>query len=229
MFDLYSFYRSKEWEDFRKLVINERMTEDGYILDEVTGKPITQKYDVILHHKEELTEENVNDVMVSLNPDNIMIVSHRTHNKIHDKFGHKHKEIFLVYGPPLAGKHEWVESNLTDGELIINIDDIWMAVSGQPRYVKPPRLNAVVFQLHRQLMDAARIRLGKWDVCYIVGAYPLMSERERICKDYGAREIRIDTSKEECLTRAKELGLDEYEKYIIEWFRRDIHIDGRGA
>ena len=67
MFDLYSFYRSKEWEDFRKLVINERMTEDGYILDEVTGKPITQKYDVILHHKEELTEENVNDVMVSLN------------------------------------------------------------------------------------------------------------------------------------------------------------------
>ena len=84
--NLSEFYRSEEWRTFRQVVINDRMTEDGFILDEETGKPIVKRYDIILHHKEELTEENVFDYNISLNPNNIMIVSHKTHNIIHNCF-----------------------------------------------------------------------------------------------------------------------------------------------
>ena len=49
--NLYEFYRSKEWESFRKVVIAERVKEDGFVYDEVTGKPIVKAYDIILHHK----------------------------------------------------------------------------------------------------------------------------------------------------------------------------------
>lgn len=221
MYDLYSFYRSREWVALLRTIKLERVNEDGQLICEHCGKPIVRAYDAIGHHKIELTEDNVNDAEISLNPENIAMLHHVCHNRVHGKFGHKKKEIFLVYGAPLSGKHEWVDSNLTGGELVINIDDIWMALSGMPRYQKPGRLNAVVFQIHRDLLDAARTRLGKWDVCYIVGGYPLMTERERICRDYGAREVRIESTREECLARAKDLGLADYDKYIDEWFRRD--------
>lgn len=220
MFNLDTFYKTQEWEKLLAVLKMERVNDDGELICWHCGKPITKAYDAIGHHTIFLTEENVNDPEISLNPDLIQFVHHACHNKIHNKFGHKRKEIFLVYGPPLSGKHEWVESNLVDGELVINIDDIWMAVSGCPRYKKPGRLNAVVFQLHRQLMDAARTRLGKWDVCYIVGGYPLISERERILKDFGAREIFLNTDKAVCMARADELKLDDYAAHIEEWFRR---------
>ena len=39
---LADFYSSKEWVDFRKVVIAERMRDDGFVYDEVTGKPIVK-------------------------------------------------------------------------------------------------------------------------------------------------------------------------------------------
>lgn len=220
MFTLDTFYKSQEWKKLLNVLKMERVDADGNLICQHCGKPITRAYDAIGHHMVFLTEENVNDSKISLNPELIQFVHHRCHNRIHEKFGWKRKEIFLVYGPPLSGKHEWVEQNLTDGELVINIDDLWMAVSGCRRYQKPGRLNAVVFQIHRDLMDAARTRLGKWNVCYIVGGYPLISERERICREYGAREIFLDTDKESCMSKAKELKLEGYDDFIEEWFRR---------
>lgn len=223
MWTLSDFYRSKEWEKFREIVINDRTKEDGLIYDEVTGRPILQKYDIILHHIVYLTEDNVNDVSISLNPENIQIVSHKTHNHIHNKFGWTKKEIFLVYGSPLAGKTSYVESVREEGDLIVDIDRIWECVSGCPSHVKPKRLNGIVFGLRDRLMEMVKYKVGKWNNAYIVGGFPLISERERICKELGAREVFIDTPKEECLTRlrnAKDRPIDDYEKYIEEWWKR---------
>lgn len=222
-FTLNNFYRSKAWEKFRQNVINERTQDDGLIYDEVTGKPILKKYDIILHHKIFLTEENVNDYNISLNPDNIMIVSHKTHNKIHNKLSHTKREVFLVYGSPLSGKTSYVESVRDEGDLIVDIDNIWQCVSGCSRYIKPPRLNGVVFKIRDELMNCVKYRTGKWNNAYIVGGFPLSSERERICKEYGAREIFIDTSKEECLERLKfdeERNQSEWLEYIEHWWKR---------
>ncbi len=62
---LQAFYKSDAWEQFRKIVITERIKPDGFIYDEVTGEPILRAYDLILHHKIELTEENVDDVSIA--------------------------------------------------------------------------------------------------------------------------------------------------------------------
>lgn len=219
-----NFYQSKEWENFRRIVIAERTKSDGLVYDEVTGKPILKRYDMILHHIEFLTEENVNDVNISLNPDNIMIVSHKTHNKIHDKLGFKRKEIYIVYGSPLSGKTSWVERNMIEGDLVVDMDNIWQCISGQKRYKKPPRLNAVAFMVRDNLIDAVKHRLGQWQNAYIIKTAPMVSERERMCKELGARTIHIDTSKEECLKRLENCndGRDknEWEKYIEQYFER---------
>ena len=85
---LSEFYNSKEWRAFRLRLIAERTNkEDGILYDEYSGKPLVNSYDIVLHHIQPLTMQNVNDFSISLNPANIQIVSHRSHNEIHKRFG----------------------------------------------------------------------------------------------------------------------------------------------
>lgn len=221
--NLYEFYRSDEWQRFREIVIAERVKEDGFIYDEITGKPIVKAYDIILHHEIELTEENVFDFEISLNPKNIKIVSHKTHNYIHNKFGHSIRQVFVVYGSPLSGKTSWVLDNMNEGDLIVDIDYIWTCISGQPNHTKPGKLKAVAFKVRDQLLDCVKYRVGKWDNAYIVGGYAIQAERERVIRDLRAREVYIECTKEECLERlanCNDRDIDEYTKYIDEWFER---------
>lgn len=224
MRSLDTFYQSNEWVSLMRIIRQERLDADGQIVCAYCGKPIVKKYDCIGHHKVHLTEENVNDVTISLNPDNVELVHARCHNKLHEKLGYSRKEIFLVYGPPMAGKSSYVKSTALAGDLIIDMDSIWECISGQPRYVKPGRLKAVAFGVRDYLMDCLRVRNGKWQNGYIIGSFPLISERERIVKQYGAREVFIDTDEAECIRRLREdpqgRNVEEWTGYIEEWFRR---------
>lgn len=218
-----TFYKSREWESFRKMVIEERTQPDGFVYDEITHQPILKAYDLILHHKEELTEENVNDVNVSLNPDNIMIVSFGTHNRLHDRSGMKRRKVFLVYGAPCAGKRTWVDQNKSEGDLIVDIDSIWECVSGGARYKHPESLKQIVFRQRDALLDAVKYRSGRWRTCFVIGGYPLASERDRLAKDLGAEQIYIDTSEAECMERLRadeRRDTKEYAEYIRKWFER---------
>jgi hypothetical protein len=223
MFTLSTFYRSREWERLLKQLRIDRLNDDGQIICEYCGRPITKAYDMIGHHKTELTEANVNDFTVSLNPENIAYVHHRCHNFIHNKLGYAVREVFLVYGAPMSGKETWVRNNMSEGDLIIDIDSIWQCVSGCERYVKPNRLKSVVFRVRDSLLEAVRYRAGKWNNCYIIGGYPLSSERERLCKELGAREVFIEASKDDCIARLDTReGVDkaEWMKYIEDWFAK---------
>lgn len=224
MYNLNTFYSCKDWIKLLQVIKMERINEDGQIICWHCGKPIVNKYDCIGHHTIFLTEDNVNDTEISLNPDLIQLVHHRCHNKIHNKLGYTKKEIFLVYGSPFAGKATWVKQNAESGDLIVNIDNIWQCVSGLKKYEKPPCLNAIVFGVRDYLMDSVKVRRGRWNNAYIVGGFPLINERERLVKELGAREIYIESSREECLTRLEkcEDGRDktEWKKYIEDWWRR---------
>ena len=226
MFRLDTFYQSKEWLAFRQEIINARTHEDGFVYDEITNKPILRAYDLILHHKIELTDENVNDFNISLNPENVQIVSHKTHNMIHDRFnnyGYWRRNVFIVYGAPLSGKTSYVHEVKNAGDLVLDMDSIWECISGCRRYFKPSALKEDAFAVRDCLLDCVRYRRGHWLNAYIIGGYPLVTERDRMTRELAAREIYIDTSKEECLARLERdeirRGIPEYKKYIDDWFR----------
>lgn len=223
-FTLQNFYKSTEWVDLTARLKHERVNENGDLICWHCKKPIVKAYDCIAHHTIFLTDENVNMIEISLNPDLIQLVHHRCHNIIHNKLGYTKKEIFLVYGSPFSGKTTWVNNVLDPGDFVIDIDNIWQCVSGCERYVKPGKLNAIVFGVRDYLIESIKYRRGKWDNAYIVGGYPLISERERICRELGAREIYIESTKEECLARLAacddERDKKEWAKYIEEWWRR---------
>lgn len=215
MFNLTNFYKSREWEGLVEQLKIERINEQGQIICEHCGKPITKKYDCIGHHKTELTEDNVNDYEISLNPANIMLIHFKCHNMIHQRFEGFKQEVYLVYGSPCSGKSSWVHEVANPDDLILDIDKLWEAVSIADKYNKPNRLKANVFGLRDCLIDQIRCRVGMWRNAYVIGGYPLRSDRDRLCDLLGAQPIFIDTSKEECLSRAMN---EDWKQFIEDWF-----------
>ena len=223
---LYNFYRSDKWTNLLKVIRNERISPDGYNICEYCGEPILRAYDCIGHHVIELTEENYTDANISLNPDNILLVHHRCHNKIHNKLSYSGRQIFIVYGSPLAGKTSYVREAMSEGDLVVDLDSIWSCVSGCDRYVKPNRLKSVVFSVRDNLLESVRYRRGKWLNAYVIGGYPFTAERERLADQLGARLVFIDTDKDTCINRlsaCEDRDYTEWVEYINNWF---LQYDG---
>ena len=224
MYTLNNFYQSKEWRALLATLKMERVNEQGEIICAHCGEPITRKYDCIGHHKVALNERSVNDAAVALNPDNVVLVHHVCHNRIHNKLGHIARQVYLVWGSPLSGKSTYVDEVAVWGDLIVDVDSIWQCVSGRERYEKPARLKPVVFGIRDTLLDMVRHRCGSWRNAYVVGGYPLVNERERLMRSLGAREVYVESSQAECLARLKACrdGRDvgEWRKYIDDWWRK---------
>lgn len=228
----YQFYRSDEWLNFRKVIIAERTDSDGYVHCEICGKPILKKYDLIVHHKKELTDANVLDATVALNPDNVSCICFRCHNLKHERFvsGHSasfkkiNKKVFIVYGSPLSGKTTFVNTTATENDLIVDLDSIWQCVSINDRYNKPPSLNSVVFEIRDKLYDIIKFRSGKWENAYVITSGALIGDRERLKQRLSADEfIYIESTKDECLQRlqTRNLSDDQYKKWyelIENWY-----------
>lgn len=221
---LEAFYKSKQWERFRAQLMQER-SQDGVIICEHCGKPILRKYDCIAHHKTELTEENVNDYIVSLNPDNVILIHFRCHNELHERFEGFRQKVFLVYGSPCSGKTSYVDENAHGDDLILDVDRLWDAVCNDGRYNKkqgksqrPHRIRTNVFILRDTMLDMIKTRKGKWRNAWVIGGYPLRTERDRLCQLLGAEPIYCEATMDECLERCEQERPQEWKDFILKWF-----------
>lgn len=219
---LADFYRSKEWEKLRGILLLERIDGSGNIICAHCGKPIVKAYDCIAHHIVELTETNYNDVTIALNPENIQLVHHKCHNAIHNKTGYKQPKVYIVWGSPMSGKTSYVSEVAKYGDLILDIDKLWAAVSGCSEYEKPNRIKENVFALRDLMLQMIAERKGYWHTAYVIGGYALPSERERTALRLGAECIYIESTKEECMLRLEQCAdgrkKSEWEKYINDWW-----------
>lgn len=221
---LSEFYVSKQWRDFRAALILERTNPaDGFIYDEVTHKPIVNAYDIVLHHIKPLTMENVNDFEISLNPANIQIVTHRTHNEIHKRFGYTMiRKVYYVYGAPCSGKTTFVNSVKGNSDLIYDMDSVWQCLT-HTKYEKPGALKTNAFMLRDCILDMIKTRCGRWERAYVIEGGANKADRERRISTLGAEPIFIDTDKESCLMHlygdADRQGVvEEWKGYIDDWF-----------
>lgn len=222
---LRSFYGSERWQKFRAAIISER----GPVC-ETCGKIIANPKECeIDHYPIELTPENVNDVMISLNPNNVKVRDHDCHNKRHNRFGHQlgrsERNVYIVFGPPMAGKAAFVQERSERGDLIVDMDRLYHAVSMLPSYDKPDSLLSNVRGIHSLLIDNIKTRYGKWGNAWVIGGYADRYKREKMANDLGAELIFCDVSKDECLRRLevdedRQCRKDEWSGYIEKWFER---------
>lgn len=174
------------------------------------------------HHKVELTLDNIDDVNVTLNPDNIEVLCHDCHNAVHKRFGYEvgAKHVYLVYGSPCAGKTTYVNSVATRNDLIVDLDKIHRAICICGLYDKPDATKRVAFNVRDYLLDEVRTATPrrKWQDAYIIGTYPDRIDRDVFVQDYGAELVHIDTSKEECVKRAyQDIERSSVRDAVIGW------------
>lgn len=188
---------------------------------------ISNPIDCILHHKVELTAENVSDVNISLNPNNILILCHECHNRTHQRFNYQTNEryVYIVYGPPLSGKTTFVKQNMRRGDIVVDMDSLFEAVSFQSAYDKPNNILQNVRCIHDLLIDNIKTRYGKWWNAWIIGGYADKHKREQLANAVGAELVFCDISKDECITRleqdeGRKYCKSEWIKYIDMWFDR---------
>ncbi|KON86602.1 hypothetical protein AF332_07065 [Sporosarcina globispora] len=214
-----SFYASEEWTNLRLQLINERGNRCEHCKE-----IIPKSKDIIGHHTIELTPENINDYSISLNPERIELICFDCHNKEHKRFGYQsEKEVFLIYGPPMSGKSSYVRNHMKRGDIVVDMDQLYAAVSYLPYYDKPDNLFSNVIGIHNLLLDNIKTRLGKWGNAWIIGGYADKYKRNRLADDLGAELIFCNVSQEECLRRLeidedRKYRKDEWSKYIIRWF-----------
>lgn len=75
-----SFYNSKAWQRCRAAYISHRKSVDGGMCETCHEKP-----GYIVHHKTELTLENINNPDIALGFSNLKYDCHECHNKEHGK------------------------------------------------------------------------------------------------------------------------------------------------
>lgn len=219
---LQSFYAGDPWINLRLNLIAER---GPYC--QICGKLIAIAREIIGHHKFELTPENVHDAMISLNPDNILLVDFDCHNVAHKRFGYQStgRSVYIVYGPPMAGKQDLVQQRVQRGDIVVDMDRLYQAVSMLPSYDKPDSLLGNVRGIHGLLLDNIKTRYGKWNNAWIIGGYADRYKREKVAGELGAELVFCDVSKEECLRRLEldediRYRKDEWRGYIEKWFER---------
>lgn len=219
---LQAFYNSDIWKSFRLTLIAERGVNGLYC--EHCKELMLDPRNITAHHKIELTPDNVHDHAISLNPELIMLVHHKCHNEIHGRFGaKKSRGVYLVYGPPLAGKKTFVNERMMRGDIVVDMDRLFEAVSFQPCYDKPNNLLSNVIGIHNLLLDNIKTRMGRWGDAWVIGGYPDKFKRERTADDIGAELVYIEASKEVCMARLaadsqRQHVQSEWRGYIDKWF-----------
>ena len=226
---LAAFYNSDVWRKFRlDLIEKRRNKEDGIVYCEHSGVAIIKEFDIIAHHKTPLTMQNVNDFEISLNPENIMLVTHKAHNEIHKRFGYcTQRKVYYVYGAPCSGKTTYVNNVKGNSDIVVDVDNIWQCITGGARYEKPNALKFNMFEVRKCLLDMIKNRYprtGGWERAYIIDGGAVRTKRENLIKELGAEAIYIDADKETCLqrlandTNRSEAQKAEWVKYIDKWF-----------
>lgn len=212
---LHSFYTNKAWRD-----LSYRLKIERGKCERCGWTPLTKgdwKY-LIGHHRKELTEENVGNPQIALNPDNVEIICHTCHNKQHHRFGGR-KEVKIVWGSPLSGKTSLVRELMEYGDIVLDVDQLWSAITMQPEYVKPDNCRFNVFSLRDNLLDQIKTRHGQWYTAWVIGGYADKTERERLAQSLGAELIYCDSTIQECLDRRRESGRPEkWDEYIRSWW-----------
>ena len=75
------FYKGRQWQACRESFVSSRIAADGGLC-EICG----ERLGYIVHHRTELSPENINDPNITLSHSNLQYVCLECHNRLHGHF-----------------------------------------------------------------------------------------------------------------------------------------------
>jgi adenylate kinase family enzyme len=130
--------------------------------------------------------------------------------------------VTIVCGSPGSGKTTYVKDHMEKGDLIIDLDWIYRAISNTENTIKDERLVPFVFEVRDALYNRLN-RPNDLRKAWIVACLPKAQDREAMSRRFSAEVILINRTRKECMQQI--LGdknrinnASFYLKLLTDWF-----------
>jgi hypothetical protein len=127
--------------------------------------------------------------------------------------------LYVVTGPPAAGKSTWIQAHAKASDVVIDLDRITMALTGPgaPQWSQD-RVHVRVAQRARYAaIDEAIKHLDDVDV-YLIHTMPSPKARARY-KRLDARIVVVDPGEDVVRERVRMMRSDAMEGVVTRWYR----------
>ncbi|MFF5445480.1 AAA family ATPase [Streptomyces sp. NPDC012888] len=131
--------------------------------------------------------------------------------------------LYVVTGPPAAGKSSWITAHATQGDIVIDLDRIALALAGPN--AKPWDHDELLLKVaHRArfaAIDEAVQHRDKTDV-YLIHTMPSAKALARY-KRLDARVVVVDPGRDVVMQRVKDMRQPGMEQVAARWYAKRRH------
>jgi hypothetical protein len=126
--------------------------------------------------------------------------------------------LYVVTGPPAAGKSSWIQSHATARDIVIDLDRITVALTGPgaPNWNHDPLHQRVAQRARYAAIDEACQLLDKLDV-YLIHTMPSPKALAKY-KRLKARIVVVDPGRDIVTERIAAMRSPEMERVAARWY-----------
>jgi hypothetical protein len=126
--------------------------------------------------------------------------------------------LYVVTGPPAAGKSSWIQSHATARDIVIDLDLITRALSGPgaPQWSQDPTILRVAHRARYAAMDEAFALRDKVDV-YLIHTMPSRKALAKY-KRLDARIVTVDPGRDVIMQRIDAMRDPGMRRVAARWY-----------
>ncbi|MEW1551558.1 AAA family ATPase [Streptomyces tsukubensis] len=127
--------------------------------------------------------------------------------------------LFVVTGPPAAGKSSWIQARARPTDIVIDLDRIAQALAGPgaPQWTQEPTLLRIAHRARYAAIDEACRHLDHVDV-YLIHTMPTAKWLARY-KRLDAEIITVDPGQAVITQRIQAMRSPEMQRVATRWYR----------
>ncbi|MFF9285405.1 AAA family ATPase [Streptomyces griseosporeus] len=127
--------------------------------------------------------------------------------------------LYVVTGPPAAGKSSWIEARAKPSDIVIDLDRITRALTGPgaPQWNHDPIASRVALRARYAAIDEAVKHLDATDV-YLIHTMPSDTWLARYQR-LGAEVITVDPGEQVVRERVRAMRSSAMERVVTRWYR----------